>query len=100
MRQEHASSSFRVAIVNGRPRIHGDCDAASAAAIDSLAAFDSELLEVDLSGVTCLDLSALRALLRVRSHNPNMTTINPSDCVLEALKAAGVIYVITSESVD
>jgi len=52
MQQDESSVAFAIAIVNGRPMVHGDCLGASAAAIESLAAFDQRLLEVDLSGVT------------------------------------------------
>jgi anti-anti-sigma regulatory factor len=100
MLHEHEAVRFVIAIVDGKPTIHGECDLDSAMAIESLAAFDMQPLEIDLSGVTFFDSLAVRAFLRVRRRNPHMIIINPSDCVLKALELVGVSFLTTSESVD
>src|SRR3981081_3520179 len=97
MLHEYEPVTFSIAIVNGKPMVHGECDIASAAAIQARAAFDHPPLEVDLSGVTFFDSSALRAFLRVRRRNPRMVIINPSDCVLKVLEIAGVTFLTATD---
>jgi ABC-type transporter Mla MlaB component len=54
-------------VVNGRPTIRGECDVAAAAEIEAwLASFGDAPISVDLSSVTFLDSSGLRALLNAR----------------------------------
>ena len=98
--QPNPSVAFAIAIVNGRPMLRGDCDADSAAAIESLAAFEQRPLEVDLSGVTFFDSSALGAFLRLRRRVPETVIDNPSYYVRRVLELAGVTYLTTSESDD
>ncbi len=72
MRQDRDLAPFSLTLIDGRPTIRGDCDFAAARDIESwLATFDAQPLEVDLSGVTFFDSSALRAFLNV--HRPTVT---------------------------
>lgn len=74
-------------IVDGRPTLRGECDLASAHDIEAwLATFDHQPLEVDLSGVTFFDSSALRAFLNIRRRNPHLRIINPSEPVRKVLE--------------
>ena len=74
-------------IVNGRPTIRGECDLSTAGEIEAwLASFETSLLEVDLSGVSFIDSSGLKAFLNVRRGNTNMRIVEPSAAVLRLLE--------------
>jgi anti-anti-sigma factor len=77
-------------IVDGRPSIRGECDLSNATQIASwLDIFDGEPVELDLSGVTFLDSSALHALLNIRRRNPAMRITSASEIVLRLLELTG-----------
>ena len=76
----------------GRPTITGECDVSSTSDIETwLGEFDAEPLEVDLSGVTFFDSTALRGFLNIRRRNQNMRIINPSRPVLKVLEITDTI---------
>ncbi|MEO8692448.1 MAG: STAS domain-containing protein [Acidimicrobiales bacterium] len=77
-------------IVEGRPSIRGECDLSNAAQVASwLRTFDGEPFELDLSGVTFLDSSALHVLLSERRRNPGMRIVAASTVVLRILDLTG-----------
>ncbi|TML07512.1 MAG: STAS domain-containing protein [Actinobacteria bacterium] len=98
MRQERDLAPFSLTIIGGRPAIRGDCDIAAARDIEAwLATFDSQPLEVDVSGVTFFDSSALRAFLNVHRRNRHMRMVEPSEAVLKTLEITGTIgYLVDS----
>ena len=92
MRQERDLAPFSLTIIDGRPTIRGDCDIAAARDIEAwLATFDSQPLEVDVSGVTFFDSSALRAFLNAHRRNRDMRLVAPSEAVLKTLEITGTI---------
>lgn len=77
-------------LVDGRPTVRGECDLATAGEIEAwLDSFDSLILEVDLSGVSFIDSSGLKAFLNVRRRNANMRVVEPSAVVLRLLEITG-----------
>ena len=77
-------------IVEGRPTIRGEWDLSNASEVAIwLGTFDGEPIELDLSGVTFLDSSALNVLLSVRRHNPTMRIVTPSPIVSRLLELTG-----------
>jgi anti-sigma B factor antagonist/stage II sporulation protein AA (anti-sigma F factor antagonist) len=78
--------------VTGRPTIRGECDISNARQIEEwLAGFDTQPLEVDLSGVTFIDSTALRALLNVRRRNRHMRIVNPSEAACKLFEITGTV---------
>lgn len=74
-------------VVDGRPTVRGECDVATAGEIEAwLDSFDTATLEVDLSGVSFIDSSGLKAFLNVRRRNANMRVVEPSAVVVRLLK--------------
>ena len=77
-------------IVDGRPTVRGECDLSSAGEIEAwLESFDTPSLDVDLSGVSFIDSSGLKAFLNVRKRNANMRVVEPSSVVLRLLQLTG-----------
>src|SRR5437016_4084244 len=101
MRQERDLAPFSLTIIDGRPTIRGDCDIAAAREIEAwLATFDGAPLEVDLSGVTFFDSSALRTFLHVVRRNPHVRIVNPSTAVLKVLEVTGTVeYLVGGRSI-
>jgi anti-anti-sigma factor len=84
------SSKFELLLIGERPTIRGECDAANARDIEAwLGRLDTEPLEVDLSGVTFFDSSALRAFLNMRRCNRHLRLVNPSRTVRNVLDITG-----------
>ena len=80
----------RLLIVDGRPTVRGECDMATGREIEAwLDSFDTPILEVDLSGVSFIDSSGLKAFLNVRKRNANMRIVEPSAVVLRLLEITG-----------
>ena len=74
-------------VVDGRPTVRGECDLAAAAEIDDwLASFGSGPIAVDLSGVTFIDSSGLKAFLNARRRNPDLRIVAPSPVVARLLE--------------
>src|SRR5438105_15813476 len=83
-------ADVQLVVVDGRPTIRGECDVASASEIEAwLATFDSRPLEVDLSGVTFIDSSGLKAFLNARRHNAGLRVVDPSRVVMRLLDITG-----------
>jgi len=81
---------------NGRPAVRGALDISTVPALQAwLARLDGQLTEVDLSGVTFFDSSALRALLVARRNNANVRVIDPSACVVKVLEITGTLELLT-----
>ena len=73
-------------VVDGRPTVRGECDLSTAADIEAwLMSFSTAVLDVDLSGVSFIDSSGLKAFLNVRRRNANMRIVDPSAVVLRVL---------------
>ena len=71
---------------DGRAVIDGEIDISNASCIeDWLVDFGSMPLEVDLSGVTFFDSTALRSFLRVARRNASLRVVNPSPSVVRIL---------------
>jgi len=77
-------------VVDGRPHIRGECDLSAAAQIETwLASFPPSALEVDLSGVSFIDSSGLKAFLNARRGNDKLRIVAPSAVVLRLLQVTG-----------
>ena len=87
-------------VVEGRPTVRGECDLGTASEIEAwLASFDDVELEVDLSGVTFFDSTALRVFLQLVRRNPKARIVNPSKPVLKVLEiTATVDYLVDGRS--
>lgn len=83
---------IELAVVDGRPTVHGECDISNATQIELwLNAFDMNPVEVDLSGVTFFDSCALRAFLTVARRNPYLRIVEPSKAVRHVLDITGTL---------
>ena len=79
-------------VIDGRPTIRGERDLANAREMEEwLTTFDTQPLEVDLSGITFFDSTALRALLNVRRRNHHLRVVNPSEVVANLLEVTGTV---------
>ena len=82
--------AVELSLVDGRPTVRGECDLATGSKIEAwLDSFDTPILEVDLSGVSFIDSSGLKAFLNVRKRNANMRIVEPSAVVLRLLEITG-----------
>ena len=87
-----AEPVLELVVVDGRPTVRGECDLSGAAKIELwLLSFDGQLVEVDLSGVTFFDSTALRALLNVRRKKPTFHIVEPSRAVRRVLEITGTL---------
>ena len=92
MTQHKQPAGLDLTRIDGRPAIRGECDTATAAAIEAwLAEFDIEPLDIDLSDVSFFDSSALRVFLNARRRNQHMRIANPSKAVLKVLDITGTL---------
>jgi anti-sigma B factor antagonist len=74
----------------GRPALRGELDLLSVPALEALLTqLDRGAIEIDLSGVTFFDSSALRTFLAVRRKNENLRVVNPSKAVIKVLEITG-----------
>ena len=79
--------AVQLLVVDGRPTVRGECDVAVAAEMENwLASFGAAPIAVDLSGVTFLDSSGLRALLNAHRRNPGLRVVQPSAVVARLLE--------------
>jgi anti-sigma B factor antagonist/stage II sporulation protein AA (anti-sigma F factor antagonist) len=70
--------------------IRGELDLLAVPELESwLGRFDGQRCEVDLSGVTFFDSSALRTFLNARRANPNLVIVRPSVAVINVLQLTG-----------
>jgi len=85
-----AGPVLELVVVDGRPTVRGECDLLSAARIEAwLTSFEGQRVEVDLSGVTFFDSSALRAFLSAQRKKANIRIVEPSAAVLKVLDITG-----------
>ena len=90
-----AEPVLELIVVDGRPTVRGACDLSGAAQIESwLLSFDGQLVEVDLSGVTFFDSSALRVFLNTRRQKPTLRIVDPSVAVRRVLEITGTLEVL------
>ena len=81
---------LELVVIEGRPSIRGECDLSNAPELETwLATFDGDPVDLDLSGVTFLDSSALHVLLKARRHNPGVRIGTASPIVLRLLEVTG-----------
>ena len=92
---------FDVGITSGRPAVRGELDLVTIPALEAWLSQLGELAELDLSGVTFFDSSALRTLLTVRRCHANMRVVNPSQAVVKVLEITGMLdYLVHGKNVD
>jgi len=83
---------FQIVIVEGRPAVRGHFDFAAAREIESwLMTLDPRPSEIDFSGVTFFDSTALQTMLKARRRNPHIRVVNPSDAVQRILEISGTV---------
>jgi anti-anti-sigma factor len=75
---------------NERPAISGEVDLLSVPQLEQWLSELGEEAEVDLSGVTFFDSSALRAFLNARRRNPSLRVVEPSAAVARVLEITGL----------
>jgi anti-anti-sigma factor len=76
----------------GHPALRGELDLLSVPALEVfLVGLEREGGNVDLSGVTFFDSSALRAFLSARRRNADLRILNPSKAVLKVLEITGTV---------
>jgi anti-anti-sigma factor len=75
---------------NERPAISGEVDLLSVPQLEQWLSELGEDAEVDLSGVTFFDSSALRAFLNARRRNPSLRVVEPSAAVARVLEITGL----------
>jgi len=76
----------------GRPAVRGELDLSTVPALETwLNQLDGQLTEVDLSGVTFFDSTALRTFLSARQRNQHLHVVNPSKAVLKVLEITGTV---------
>ncbi|HUP71962.1 MAG TPA: STAS domain-containing protein [Acidimicrobiales bacterium] len=79
-----------LAVIEGRPSIRGECDLSNSPELAAwLDTFDGAPIELDLSGVTFLDSSALHVLITARQRNPRMRVGAASAIVLRLFEVTG-----------
>jgi anti-anti-sigma factor len=80
-----------IAVDRGRLRPTGELDVSSAGTLlITLSRLEEDAHVIDLSGVTFLDSSGLRALLTAQRRYPHLRFENPSDAVRRILDVTGV----------
>ena len=85
----------------GRPALWGDLDLATVPALEAVLAQLDGAAEVDLSGVTFFDSTALRCLLVVRRRNANLRIVNPSKSVVKVLEITGTLdYLVDGREIN
>src|SRR5689334_18592360 len=76
-----------LSIVDGQPTIRGEIDLDDRDRLTAwLTEFDDGECEVDMSGVTFLDSSALRAFVIAKRRNSGLRIVNPSPKVAWTLE--------------
>ena len=80
-------------VVDGCPTIRGELDLLAVPELERwLHALEGDsAIEVDLSGVTFFDSSALRTFLGVRRNNPRLRIVRPSKAVQRVLEITETI---------
>ena len=74
----------------GQPALRGDLDLLGVPALEAfLARLEGQRVDVDMSGVTFFDSSALRTFLNARRHNADLRIVNASKAVVTVLEITG-----------
>jgi len=82
---------MQLSIVYGRPTIQGELDLAVLPELEHWLASLHGHHEIDLSGVTFFDSSALRAFLNARHQKRDLRMVQPSEAVRKVLEITGTI---------
>ena len=91
---------FEVTTLSGRPAVRGELDLLTVPALEVWLGDLEGLTELDLSGVTFFDSSALRTFLSVRRRNADMRIVNPSPAVVKVLEITGTLdYLVHGRNV-
>jgi|SRR5688572_18684082 len=77
--------------LDGRLALLGDLDIKTAPALEAVLAQLDGQGDVDLSGVTFFDSSALRTFFVCRKRNANLRIVNPSNPVVRVLEITGML---------
>ena len=88
---------------DGNPALRGELDLLSVPALEAVLTklVDGSVVEVDTSGVTFFDSSALRTFLNVRRRNPGLRIANPSKAVVKVLEITGTLdYLVHGREID
>jgi len=89
---EGEASMIEISGSDGRPAVRGELDLSTMPALEAwLTQLDGQLTQVDLSGVTFFDSTALRAFLSARQRNQHLRVVNPSKAVLKVLEITGTV---------
>ncbi|MEO5838421.1 MAG: STAS domain-containing protein [Acidimicrobiales bacterium] len=84
---------------DGQPAVLGELDLSTVPALEAwLAQHNGQLTQVDLSGVTFFDSSALNAFLKARHHNANLRIVNPSTFVVKVLAITKMVDYLVGNS--
>lgn len=83
-----ANEPLELLLVDGTPTIRGELDLLAVPELEQwLRGLDGEpTIDVDLSGVTFFDSSALRTFLAVRRRTPRLRIVQPSKSVQRVLE--------------
>jgi len=82
--------AVELVVTDDRLVVRGECDMLSAPEIETwLASFAGEPVRIDLSGVTFMDSSGLKAFLNARRCNSKLRVVEPSSTVMRLLKMTG-----------
>lgn len=74
----------------GLPALRGELDLLSVPALEAwLNGLQGERVDIDMSGVTFFDSSALRTFLNVRRRNAHLRLVNASKAVVTVLEITG-----------
>jgi anti-anti-sigma factor len=93
--------AVELVVVDGQPAVRGECDLSSAADIEAfLSAFTGRTVEVDLSGVTFIDSSGLKAFLNARRRDPELRIVEPSAAVERLLRMTGTYDYLVHGTID
>ena len=92
------ATRLRIEGGGNRFQLHGEFDHFEVEGVrEALVNVNGQDVEVDLSGVTFIDSSALRCLIEQRQEHPGLRYANPSDTVLRLLEIVGVREIVMGE---
>ena len=80
----------------GQPVLRGELDLLTVPTLEAVLAALDGYNEVDLSGVTFFDSSALRTFLNARRRNDALRIVNPSAAVLRVLEVTETVDYLMS----
>ena len=90
-----------VTTIDGRPAVRGELDLFAVPVLEAVLADLDGNHEIDLSGVTFFDSSALRVFLTVRRRNAKLRVVNPSEAVIKVLEITGTLdYLVHGREIN